>query len=432
MRITNIELNNIGVFEQENITFQPCPTKGKAEIHIFTGTNGSGKSTLLYALAGFMAGHSPYWDTHTKLAKRFRFQKLVNTQETKSYLRAHTDDIKDKELSIVVNLNNKLVYFKETKVGLMLDSAFVNLTAAQPCNFAAFAYSAQRDAANSNIDALKEIAINPFDNALDFVKKINDESLNQWIANNISKQSIAKTKADKKKYEDNLNLLQDAISSIIGTKIEFSLELEPLNLVINMNGLALDFDVLPDGLRSIISWLGDLLMRMDRIIWQDNLPIQERQFLLFLDEIEVHLHIEWQRKILPIVQKLFPNAQIFISTHSPFVVNSVDDAWVYNLELKDNNASVGNVKLSQNSDSISYTLRTVFGVTQAFGLAVEKDLQQFYALRDKAHTDNLQAKEEKEMMRIAKNLAIQSTELQTIIQFELRQINRQTQSAYAL
>ncbi|MBK7937436.1 MAG: ATP-binding protein [Lewinellaceae bacterium] len=51
--------------------------------------------------------------------------------------------------------------------------------------------------------------------------------------------------------------------------------------------------------------------------WENDTPVFERNFILFLDEIEVHLHPAWQRKILPAVQKLFPNAQIFISTHSP-------------------------------------------------------------------------------------------------------------------
>jgi hypothetical protein len=102
------------------------------------------------------------------------------------------------------------------------------------------------------------------------------------------------------------------------------------------------------------------------------------------------------------------------------------------LELKDNNGSVGKVQLSQDSDSVAYTLRTVFGVTQAFGLAVEQDLQRFYQYRDKALDGNITAKESKLMQDLANALAIQSLELQTIIQFEMRQINRQTQANYTI
>ena len=57
MQIEKLHLENIGVFDNLDLTFQPCEQAGKkADIHIFTGTNGSGKSTLLYALAGALAG----------------------------------------------------------------------------------------------------------------------------------------------------------------------------------------------------------------------------------------------------------------------------------------------------------------------------------------------------------------------------------------
>ncbi len=50
MRIKSIQLNNVGVFENEMIEFKPFPAKNKAEILIFTGTNGSRKSRTHYAI----------------------------------------------------------------------------------------------------------------------------------------------------------------------------------------------------------------------------------------------------------------------------------------------------------------------------------------------------------------------------------------------
>ena len=51
MRIERLILHDVGPFEHLDISFQPCPDPGKAEVHMFVGPNGSGKSTLLYALA---------------------------------------------------------------------------------------------------------------------------------------------------------------------------------------------------------------------------------------------------------------------------------------------------------------------------------------------------------------------------------------------
>jgi hypothetical protein len=55
-----------------------------------------------------------------------------------------------------------------------------------------------------------------------------------------------------------------------------------------------------------------------------------------LDEVDIHLHPEWQWKVLPFVQRLFPNSQIFASTHSPFVVSSSNGAWIHPLCIGEN------------------------------------------------------------------------------------------------
>jgi predicted ATP-binding protein involved in virulence len=51
--------------------------------------------------------------------------------------------------------------------------------------------------------------------------------------------------------------------------------------------------------------------------------------LLLADEIENHMHPLWQKRILGIIRRLFPNLQIILTTHSPFVVASMDGARIY-------------------------------------------------------------------------------------------------------
>ncbi|MCM1539791.1 MAG: AAA family ATPase, partial [Blautia sp.] len=54
--------------------------------------------------------------------------------------------------------------------------------------------------------------------------------------------------------------------------------------------------------------------------------------IVLIDEIELHLHISWQKRVLPFLTKAFPNVQFIIATHSPFVVSSIESAVVYDLE----------------------------------------------------------------------------------------------------
>ena len=48
-----------------------------------------------------------------------------------------------------------------------------------------------------------------------------------------------------------------------------------------------------------------------------------------IDEIENHLHPQWQKKVLGIIRKTFPALQIILTTHSPFVVSSAQGARIY-------------------------------------------------------------------------------------------------------
>ena len=54
--------------------------------------------------------------------------------------------------------------------------------------------------------------------------------------------------------------------------------------------------------------------------------------IVLIDELETHLHYELQKKVLPFLCSVFPNIQFVVSTHSAFILNSIDNAVIYDLE----------------------------------------------------------------------------------------------------
>lgn len=429
MKIRSLTLKNIGVFEDETISFPEKQDKDLAvstgaEIHILTGQNGTGKTTILQALASTFSNINDV-DTHKNLYDTLKSTTLMRKATSKSN-------------SSIEVLNSDNYNFKANVNSFSFMVNSFSRTWSTPLLFTAFAYSGYRFVEHQeNINIKEKENYNPLENALEFIKSYNenDYTLNQWLANNISKRSFARDEGNEEKakfFDKNIKILEQIIQEIIEKPIKFEPVYETgIKIVANIEGKKLDFDLLPDGLRSIISWLGDLIMRMDALKWKDDLPIFEREFILFLDEIEVHLHPSWQRKILPVVQKLFKNAQIFITTHSPFIVNSVDGAWIHKIELTDKGAKINPATISENGNSISYVLRETFGIKEEFGLEVNNDLEKFYQFRDKLLAGNLNGSENK-FIELSKSLAIQSLELNTIIQFELRQINKILNTNYSL
>jgi predicted ATPase len=62
-----------------------------------------------------------------------------------------------------------------------------------------------------------------------------------------------------------------------------------------------------------------MLIILLSVLVQDRKP-----FVLFMDEPEVSLHVEWQQRLIGLVRELNPNVQIILTTHSPAVIM---DGW---------------------------------------------------------------------------------------------------------
>ena len=56
------------------------------------------------------------------------------------------------------------------------------------------------------------------------------------------------------------------------------------------------------------------------------------QGIVLIDELETHLHIELQKKILPFLTEFFPKIQFIVTTHSQYILNSISNARAYDLE----------------------------------------------------------------------------------------------------
>lgn len=93
-----------------------------------------------------------------------------------------------------------------------------------------------------------------------------------------------------------------------------------------------DFNTMSGGYAAIFDIINDLIMRMEA---QSGLRTEfDMEGIVLVDEIETHLHLELQKKILPVLTEVFPNIQFVITTHSPFVLSSIDNSIIYDLENK--------------------------------------------------------------------------------------------------
>ncbi len=90
-------------------------------------------------------------------------------------------------------------------------------------------------------------------------------------------------------------------------------------------GVDVPFGALSDGFRAYIGWVGDLLYHVC-LCCPDEVKLVDHCGVVMVDEIDLHLHPEWQLLVLPTVSRALPRLQFVCTTHSPIVAGTVESA----------------------------------------------------------------------------------------------------------
>lgn len=118
--------------------------------------------------------------------------------------------------------------------------------------------------------------------------------------------------------------------------------------------------------------------------------------LLLIDEAENHLHPKWQKRFLPTIRQVFPNVQIVVATHSPFIVASAPDARIYVCEQAESGCVVREVTAEYAYRPVDEILASpVFSETRPFGQVITDLMDQRKAAiqaGDSATRDEIEAR----------------------------------------
>lgn len=123
-------------------------------------------------------------------------------------------------------------------------------------------------------------------------------------------------------------LMQDSISDI---KIEL-LDNVPKVLFKSHYGWV-GLHQLSLGYKTLIAWMVDFASKLMAFYPDSENPLEEPAILL-IDEIDLHLHVSFQRKLVKFLTNTFKNTQFIVTAHSPLVVQASEDANVILLERK--------------------------------------------------------------------------------------------------
>lgn len=119
-----------------------------------------------------------------------------------------------------------------------------------------------------------------------------------------------------------LDELKNLFHNLLDKSVEITVSSQNVKFI--EKGFELSFDQLSEGYKNIMIWISDLIFHI-----QENQPqakkLKDFKGVLLLDEIELHLHPIWQRRLVSQLREFFPNIQFFFTTHSPTIIQGASE-----------------------------------------------------------------------------------------------------------
>ncbi len=428
IRIDSAILYDLPPFKKQLVKFPAASEDSKlGEVHLFVGENGTGKTRLLSLLAAACGNPAELTARLQRNATNFVFA-ADSVSAFVWGIRGNPclvfDNPKQVQAELIENGEAKSARQKGTRAKLLGDHGDATL---------ALAFRGSARVTDADIKPLSPVSFGKVEDALLFDRQANEDALfGQSMANLKIRAGMFIASRPSESSNRNVRIadrLEKALTQVTGRDFYFVVDETPkLQLRVTWGDKRMLLKQLPDGLRAIIGWLVACVAKIESIHLEHEDPL-DLPVVLLVDEPENHLHPAWQRKVLPALQHLLPNAQIFVATHSPFVISSVNHGFYYVLRAdEDGVVTVDPAKPCSKGDTYLDVVQDILGVQEWYDIETEEELKNFRAVRDNAKRNPTDANIE--LMRShALEIGKRSDSLKDMMARELTQFDRQLAAA---
>jgi predicted ATP-binding protein involved in virulence len=347
MKITRLSLDNVRAFEEAEFAFNPS-------FNLIIGINGAGKSTALDAIRfcgshllsaiqkmpfkpfGFgvddIHGNAPFAEAALYLSfgddseafvrlREWREQVAVETAENVERLRREIlatarprDRLRNQLRELVETVSPAdSVYFYPSRNDLKARAG------TEPSVPLMIHYSTARSIMNEQAERKSAAGTSQ----LAYVNALQSNALSlrqfaDWIRAQIE---LAPERPASRHLVEGIRMALERFLpgySNLRPSTENSSRVE-----IDIKGTTLDVRLLSDGERSVLALILDISKRLAQANPQLDDPLASGEAVILVDEIDLHLHPQWQRKIVGNLERTFPNCQFIATTHSPQIIGEV-------------------------------------------------------------------------------------------------------------
>ncbi|MFG6442990.1 AAA family ATPase [Roseateles sp. LKC17W] len=333
MYIDKIKLHNLKGFERLDFDLAR-PDGTYAGWTVFTGDNGAGKSTLLKAVALGLVGREVARSLQPNLQRWVREGQaegcitltLQPQQGIDEYLKKGGTSYKkfDAALSLKA-LGDHVVLEDGQKTSPAARGPWSGQASGWfSCGYGPFrrVFGASSDATELMVAPITERYVTMFQEAASLL------AVDRWLRD-LSHKKLEKREAETRLLSLIIDVLQD---DLMPNQITVDAVDSGGLWLRDRNGLRLAWPDMSDGYRSALALLVDILRHLVKTYGFDGLTEHDaqgrltvaRSGVVMIDEIDAHLHPEWQQKIGFWLKRHFPNIQFLVTTHSPIICQAAD------------------------------------------------------------------------------------------------------------
>ena len=350
IRIHNIQIRDIGPIKELDLKFNN-------HFNIICGQNGIGKTTILDCLSQSFAGH------------QLTLKKKAGTPQGNWNIKVNLDGSElIKNFNIHAFRPDENMHSSINEYGLQQKSNDV------------IVFKTHRDIPYQKLNSLATDPIkntNVFANETLYGSLSND--LKNWFVNRFlfSAQPGSLNDNQLKNY----TLAKDCFN-VLNPNISFSRVIpNSFDILLHTQTGEIYFEYLSSGYKSCLAVLLGLIKEIELRFLNPSKFIKDFDGIVLIDELDLHLHPEWQAKIYDALKVILPKAQIFTSTHSPHIIQVAMPSEIIALTLDEamnvKSNPLINSKFGCQGWTVEEILNDVMGMTETRTLTYSDAISKF-------------------------------------------------------
>ncbi len=286
MKVKSIDIEGIGGIGRLHIKFDD-------DMNFICGPNGVGKTTILECVAHSFTASSSNILKRNVSSERGHFLATVEVNGQNQQSKVFISDFSPEKKSEI----NGLHKFADKLLSLKIARTF------QYVPLTAVAKDADKNSNTSYQEAKSGVNVNEVKN---------------WFVNRYLYSAHKGALTEEQKH--NLEIAKKSFS-LLNRDFSFNKVLASSNeIMVNSPNGEIYYEYLSSGFKSCLSVIFGIIKDIELRFKAPCIKVDEFDGIILIDELELHLHPEWQSKIASILTKVFPKIQFITTTHSPHIL----------------------------------------------------------------------------------------------------------------